>query len=136
MASNHATLDSVWPALRSVATSIVPEAGRLDEQEWAEVRSLMEEALASRPDGLARRLRVFVRALHWLPLVTSGRSFGALDAPGRERVLQRVQDSRLSLVRRGFWGLRTLVLLGYYGRAAAAAEIGYRADARGWELRQ
>ena len=39
-------------------------------------------------------------------------------------------------VRRGFWGLRTLVFMGYYARPEAAAAIGYRADVRGWEARR
>jgi hypothetical protein len=34
------------------------------------------------------------------------------------------------------WGLRTLFLLGYYSRPAAAREIGYRADPRGWDARR
>ena len=40
------------------------------------------------------------------------------------------------LVRRGFWGLRTMIYLGYYSRGAAPAEIGYRAHVRGWQARQ
>jgi hypothetical protein len=40
------------------------------------------------------------------------------------------------LLRRGSWGLRTLVLMGYYGRPDAKQEIGYRADPRGWEARR
>jgi hypothetical protein len=51
------------------------------------------------------------------------------------RFLEAVQDSRLTLVRRGFWGLRTLVLMGYYGRAQAAAEIGYQPRMGGWRER-
>ena len=40
------------------------------------------------------------------------------------------------LVRNGFWGLRALVLLGYYGQTETAREIGYAAQARGWEARR
>jgi hypothetical protein len=47
-----------------------------------------------------------------------------------------LETARLVLVRRGFWGLRTLILMGYYGRPAAAAAIGYRADPQGWEMRR
>ncbi len=39
-------------------------------------------------------------------------------------------------LRRGFWGLRTLALMGYYARPAAAASVGYHADPRGWEARR
>jgi hypothetical protein len=50
-------------------------------------------------------------------------------------MLRAVQDSPVLLLRRGFWGLRTMVYLGYYSRAAAAAEIRYRAHVNGWEAR-
>jgi len=39
----------------------------------------------------------------------------------------------MQIIRVGFWGLRTLALLGYYARPEAAQEIGYTADPRGWE---
>jgi hypothetical protein len=39
----------------------------------------------------------------------------------------------MPIIRVGFWGLRTLALLGYYARPEAAEEIGYTADRRGWE---
>ena len=70
-----------------------------------------------------------------LPVLRYGRPFIALDADQRARVLAWFQDSPLLLVRRGVWGLRTLVMLGYYSRPIAAAQIGYRASALGWEAR-
>jgi hypothetical protein len=33
------------------------------------------------------------------------------------------------------WGLRTLILMGYYARPAAAAEVGGSAHRRGWAAR-
>ena len=101
--SKQASLDPVWPTLRSVATCVVPEAERLDEEGWREVRTVMEDALQSRPAALARRLRVFVRVLHWLPLAIHGRTLVALDSRRRSRLLERVPDSPLGLLRRGFW---------------------------------
>jgi hypothetical protein len=70
------------------------------------------------------------------PVLRYGRGFTALDDARRTAVLHVLQDAPLLLLRRGFWGLRTLVLMGYYARPAAAAQIGYRADARGWEARR
>jgi hypothetical protein len=64
-----------------------------------------------------------------------GRRFTALDAARRERFLDQLQNAPVLLVRRGIWGLRTLLLMGYYGRAAGGRVIGYRADPRGWKAR-
>jgi hypothetical protein len=41
----------------------------------------------------------------------------------------------VKLIRRGVWGLRTLVLMGCYTRAEMMDGIGYRAHARGWAAR-
>jgi hypothetical protein len=47
-----------------------------------------------------------------------------------------MQYSPIPLVRRGVWGLRTLVFLGYYARPEMQTTLGYRANARGWAVRR
>lgn len=126
----------VRTAFRALASTIEPRAAGLDEAGWLELESIIDEYLSRRPAGLRRQLRSFIRGLEVLPLVRYGRHFTALDPERRLRFLRAVQDSPVLLVRRGFWGLRTMVYLGYYSRAGAAAEIGYRAHVRGWEARR
>jgi hypothetical protein len=133
MRGSARSLQSVWPTFRALSETIVPAARALDEGAWREVRRIVEDALAARPGPMARQLRALVRLLGVLPLLRYGRTFARLDPARRVRFLTSVQRSPLLLVRRGFWGLRTLVLMGYYGRADAAAEIGYAPDLRGWE---
>ncbi len=60
------------------------------------------------------------------------RRFSNLDTARRAQILDRMQRSRTLLLRRGFWGLRTLVFLGYYGRPEIRRSIGYRAEPGGW----
>ena len=130
------TFGPVQNSFRALATTIVPEAVRLEPAEWREVDEIVERALASRPAAIRRQLRLFVRILELLPLLRYGRTFRALDQERRTRFLLGVQDAPLLLFRRGFWGIRTLVFMGYYSRAAARAEVGYRASAEGWEARR
>lgn len=131
-----AALGSVRPVFRAVAVTLVPEAARLDTTAWARMEEIVEAAIADRPPALARQLRLFLRLLKWLPILRFGRRFPALDPLLRARVLSWVQDSQLRLLRHGFWGLKTLVLMGYYGRDEARSEIGYRGDQRGWAARR
>jgi hypothetical protein len=121
---------------RAIATTVVPEAGHLGSREWDEVEAIVGRALAGRPPRLRRQLTLFLLLLEWLPLLRYGRQLSHLHRARRRAVLERLERAPLLLVRRGFWGLRTLILMGYYGRPAAAAAIGYRADARGWEVRR
>lgn len=111
----------------------MPESADLDPAGWRELEALVAAALQERPARLRRRLFLFMRIVQWLPLLRYGRPFTRLDPARRARLLERLQESRLSLLRLGLWGVRTLALLGYYGRPAAARAIGYAADPRGWE---
>jgi hypothetical protein len=122
-------------AFRALASTIVPEAERLDDVGWRELGAIVEQALADRPPAIARQLGLLITALEWMPVAGWGKRFSALDRARRERFLASVQDAPVLLLRRGFWGLRTLVFMGYYARPEAAREIGYRADPRGWEAR-
>jgi len=129
-------LAAVRPAFRAIATTVVPEAASLDVDGWMELERIVELALTSRPPRLQLQLVILIRAIEWLPLLRYGRRFTRLASERRARVLAALQESPLLLLRRGFWGLRTLALMGYYARPAAAASIGYRADPRGWEARR
>jgi len=124
------------PVFRAVATCVVPEAGRLESAQWDEMEAIVARAIAARPRAVQRQLALFLMVLEWLPLLRYARRLSRLDTARRTKFLDRLQRSPLLLLRRGFWGVRTLILMGYYGRPAAAAEIGYRADARGWEARR
>ena len=130
------TFGPVRNSFRNLATTIVPEAVSLDDRGWDEVEAIIEQGLASRPASMRRQLRLFVRALTVLPLLRFGKTFGRLDPAKRTAFLESVQNAPLLLIRRGFWGLRTLVFMGYYSRHEARAAIGYRADARGWTVRR
>lgn len=127
-----ALLDPLRPAFRAVAVTVVPEAAALDEAGWRDLEAIVENALTQRPPRLRRQLLLFMRVIELLPAVRGPR-FSVLPLAARVRFLAALERAPLLLVRRGFWGVRTLILMGYYARPAAAHEIGYRAEARGWE---
>lgn len=80
---------------------------------------------------MVRQLHLLLRALDLLPVLTRGRRLRSLAPDDREAFLARVQDAPILLVRRGLWGLRTLVFMGHYGRPEVQAAIGYGARLRG-----
>lgn len=128
-------LASIRPVLRVIGVTVVPEAEQLDEQQWVALEEIVRGALAARPRALQRQFVLLVRAIQWLAVLRYGRRFTVLDPRRREQFLDQLQNAPLLILRRGIWGLRTLLLMGYYGRAAGARAIGYRADARGWKAR-
>ena len=124
---------SLRMVFRAVVSTVVPEAANLDEPHWVELERVVEETVGARPRDLQRQIRLLLRGIQWLPVLGYGRTFTSLDAAGRARFLSTLQDHPLPLIRKGFFGLRTLAFLGYYGHPEAAGAIGYAADRRGWE---
>lgn len=122
--------------LRAVVLTVVPESAALDGQGWHDLEMLVEALLRDRPAGMKRQLRIFLRLIEWLPVARYGRPFTRLPAAARVRVLTYLQNHPVQKVRVGFWGLRTIVLAGYYGRPEAARAIGYTASPHGWEARR
>lgn len=123
------------PVFKTIAEVVVPESAELDRAGWESFDKIVEHALAQRPAKMRRQLAVFLRLLDVSSVLRHGRRLAALSIDQRTRFLEAVQDSRLLLIRRGFWGVRTLILMGYYARPEAMAVIGYGAGARGWQAR-
>lgn len=122
--------------LRAIAEAVIPEAARLSDTEWEEVQAIIDRALADRPPPVQRQVRLFLRLLDTMAVARRGRRLHRMPIHARIRFLAAIQDSPVLLFRRGFWGVRTLVLMGYYARPGAAAEVGYRAHPGGWEARR
>jgi hypothetical protein len=127
------SLTADQPLFRAVVSTLVPEAAELEAARWTELEALVESSLRRRPRSLRRRLRLFLQVVQWFPVLRYGRPFTALSPARRARSLASLQEHPIELIRIGFWGLRALAFLGYYGREAAAEAIGYRPDPRGWE---
>ena len=120
----------------AIAEAVVPETAQLSAAEWKAFEALIDTALARRPAAMRRQLGVFIRLLNLLARFRHGHSLEQLPLAQRAQFLTRIQNSRLLLFRRGFWGIRTLVFMGYYARPECAGTVGYAAAPRGWELRR
>jgi hypothetical protein len=133
---NSAIPTSLQAPFRALAIAMAPDAATLDEHGWQEVDAAIARALTTRPPRVRRQLVMLIRMLDALPLLRWGRRFRDLGAGRRARFLDAVQYSPIPVLRRGVWGLRTLIFLSYYGRPDVQATLGYRANARGWRVRR
>ena len=122
--------------MRAVLNAVVPEATALREDEWRDAQAIIARALAARPATVRRQIGLFMHALDVASLVRFGRRLTALSSDDARQLLDSLSKSKMLLLRRGVWGVRTLALMGYYARAEAARAIGYRAAAGGWSTRR
>ena len=130
---SRSVLAPVRAVFRAFVVTVVPDAKQLDGSGWLALEGLVEDALKIRPPALRGQLQLFLRTIEWLPVVRYGHTFSALADERRGRVLRYFQDHPLERIRSGFWGLRTLAFLGYYGRPEGAHAVGYVVNPRGWE---
>lgn len=133
---NGPVLEPVRTTFRAVAETVVPEMTSLTPETWREVEAVVETMLAARPEAMRRQLVAFLRVMELLPLLRHFRRFSHLAPAQRASVLHGLETSRHLLVRRGFWGVRTLVFMGYYTREDVQKALGYRAHADGWSARR
>jgi hypothetical protein len=123
------TLDSrSWQRLETLATVIVPSFSQLAEDERARFRTIIDDALADRPAKVCVQLRLLLAVIDLAPIFRFGRRLGRCSPDAARRTLLWFQESGIVRLRQGFWGLRTLVFMGYYGRVACWSEIGYSPD--------
>jgi len=111
--------------LRVLAVRIVPETVDLDAGGMSRFFGIIDEALQERTPGVRRQFGSFLGLLRWAPLVRFGGPFEGLRAERQDAVLRWFEDCPVSLLRKGFWGLKVLVYMGYYGQTESWDSVGY-----------
>jgi len=108
-----------------VARRIVPEIDELETSAWSRFYAIVDQALMDRPATVRRQFGVFLGLIRWLPLARYGTSFERLTDARRDAVLRWLQRALVGRLRQGFWGLKTLVFMGYYGQQELWDRVGY-----------
>lgn len=112
----------------ALAARIVPETAALDDGSRSRGLALVEDLLASRPARMRRELAIFLLLMRWLPALRYGRPLDRLAPGDQDTALTWFQNAPVALFRKGFWGVKTLVFLSYYGRPEIGEAIGYRPE--------
>ena len=119
------TPDLMPPILKVFASRIVPESAALDAAGRARFHAIVAEALAERPSGVQRQFRTFLSLLRLTPLLRFGATFERLAPERQDAVLRWFQDDAPSLLRKGLWGLKTIVFMGYYAQTQVTESLSY-----------
>ena len=126
---------SLRDCLKALAAAFVPETEGCPPAQWAALERVLGEALAARPARLRRQVLLLIRILDLLARVRYGRRLAALAPERRLAFLEALSRAPVLLVRRGIWGLRTLMMMGWYTQPEVREALGYRATPAGWEGR-
>jgi len=113
-----------------------PKPPGFEAAQWDELEAIVARAIAARSRTVQRQLTLFLILLEWLPLLRYARRLSRLDPARRANFLDRLQRAPLLLLRRGFWGVRTLILMGYYGAPPPPRRSGIGPMRAVWEVRR
>ena len=119
--------------LRVLAVRIVPESSALDAAGWGRFCAIVDDALQERKPAVRRQFAMFLGVLRWAPAIRFGKTLDALPPGRQDAILLWFEDCPVRLLRKGFWGLKAMVFMGYYGQPETNELIGYRARFDGRE---
>ncbi len=111
--------------IEALAHRIVPPSANLDEASRQEMYGILEHALSQQPESLRTQFGLFLRVIDILSFFRGLSPFRRLSPAQQDKVLSSLDRSRMTKLRLGFTGLKTMLVMGYYGRQAAGSEIGY-----------
>ena len=111
--------------LQVLAARIVPETTDLDASGLRRFFEIIDGALLDRPDSVRRQFGIFLGVLRWAPAARFGRPFERLKVESQDAVLRWFEDCPVGLLRKGFWGLKAMVFMGYYGQPETNELVGY-----------
>jgi hypothetical protein len=117
--------------LQVLAIRIVPETADLDAAGLGRFFGIIDGALQDRPASVRRQFATFLGVLRWAPLVRFGGPFDKLRADRQDAVLLWFQDCPVGILRKGFWGLKAMIFMGYYGQPETNRLVGYAPELDG-----
>ena len=114
-----------------LAYRIVPPSGEMDAAAKQRFLGIIREALESRPAKVQRQVGLFLGLMRWLPVLRYGAPLDSLPSQHQDAALRWFLDCPIALFRKGFWGMKALILMGFYGRAEIHSSLGYRPSKQG-----
>jgi hypothetical protein len=114
--------------LRVLASRIVPETTELDGAGLGRFFGIIDTALLDRPPEVRQQFKTFLGLLRWAPVFRYGSPLEKLRSEKQDAVLRWFEDCPVGLLRKGFWGLKAMVFMGYYGQPETNELVGYAPD--------
>jgi len=108
-----------------VAETITPEVAVLDADGRGRMASIVDAALLDRKPTVRRQFGSFLEVIRLAPVLRFGTTFDRLDPDRRAAVLRWFESCPIPLFRKGLWGLKVMVFMGFYGQEATWSDIGY-----------
>ncbi len=95
---------------------------------------LIDVAVSQRDQSMQRQLGLFLWVIRVVARLRGLRRIERLSPEKLDSLMRWLERNPVSLVRKGFWGVKALILLGYYGQGPIRQALGYLPKLRGGGL--
>ena len=119
--------------LWALSLRIVWATRELSAAERGQFLDSIESQLQDRPRTIQRQFKLLLAVVRYSTLPRRFARLDKLPAEQQDAALRRFQNSRFTLLRKGFWGLKTMLHLGYYGLPGTATRVHYAPSIQGNE---
>ena len=119
--------------LLAVTRRIAPPVADLPESEQAKIIQTVDETLGKRDGKIQKQFNLFLKVLRLSTIIPYGKSMDRLSDERMDQKLRRFQDHPIEKMRLGFWGMKTMVYMGFYGDPERYASFSYQPSLHGNE---
>lgn len=116
-----------WTIFWTVAQRVVPALGDCERSQAATFKMAVQAALTTRPPAIVAQFSKFLKLLNILPVIRYGHCFTSLSEVQQDAVISWLESAPIGLLRRGTWGVKTIIFMGYFGQPAVGRSLGYGA---------
>lgn len=113
-------------AFIAVQKCLVPRSVALTAEQQSKSLEILRNFLASRPAPVRAKVGMFLQLIDALSMVYGGKRFFRLDQEKQKRLMQSLFDSKLPILRKGFWAINTLARMTVYGQSSIYRDLDYR----------
>jgi len=109
----------------AIANRIIPEDADCPGGGTLETAGVVDWALHRLPNALRKKFLLFFKVIQVLGIVFYLRPFTSLPPEKQDKLLRRLENGPLRLLRMGFFGIKTYICMGYYTREDVWQTIDY-----------
>lgn len=109
----------------AIQNCLVPRSTKFSEEQKNESIKSVNDFISFKPDIIAYKIMLFLMLIDIASIVMNFKTFKSADLVGQHKVMDFFFDNKISLMRKGFWGINALAKLGVYSQASIYPDIGY-----------
>ena len=104
---------------------LIPRSQKFNDVQKQDSIKLVNDFVGKMPAATQRKLSLFFKVINLISVATGSHLFQNLSSEKRTKVMHLFFDSPVGLLRKGFWGVSTLVKLSVFGQPSLYTDIGY-----------